>query len=199
MRRAIGRVGGKPRVLRDIVKAFRRLHRFARCRFACPTGTAVSQGFRTAHGFETGRMACDVPHRYATRSWPKALGNRLYGSLSTLLGMSSRPRPGGQKWRVGPSALARGARPLGTQRCFSTLGQTERSTFPPRRFDRRSPLARPSRERDRSLSLLPVTGREVSCRVLSGTKGALATIDGAPPEEPNRAGTSGFVTCIEII
>ncbi|MCH7794559.1 MAG: hypothetical protein IH900_05395 [Proteobacteria bacterium] len=33
-------------------------------------------------------MAADVPHRYATRSWPKALGNRLYGSLSALLGMS---------------------------------------------------------------------------------------------------------------
>ena len=45
-------------------------------------GTAASQGFRAAS-----RMACDVPHRYATRSWPKALGNRLYGSLSTLLGI----------------------------------------------------------------------------------------------------------------
>ena len=60
----------------------------ARRRIACPTGTAASQGFRTAHGFETGRMACDVPHRYATRSWPKALGNRLYESLSTLLGIN---------------------------------------------------------------------------------------------------------------
>jgi len=44
---------------------------------------------RTAHGFQMGRMAPDVPHRYATRSWPKALGSRLYGSLSTLLGISS--------------------------------------------------------------------------------------------------------------
>ncbi len=88
MRRANGRVGGKPRVLRDIVKAFRRPHRFARCRFACATGTAASQGFRTAHGSQMGRMACDVPHRYATRSWPNALGNRLYGSLSALLGIS---------------------------------------------------------------------------------------------------------------
>ncbi len=35
-------------------------------------------------------MATDVPHRYATRSWRKAWGNRLYGSLSTLLGI--RPR-----------------------------------------------------------------------------------------------------------
>ncbi len=34
-------------------------------------------------------MASDVPHRYATRSWPKALGNRFYGSLSTRLGISS--------------------------------------------------------------------------------------------------------------
>ncbi len=50
----------------------------------------VSQGFRTAHGFWTGRMASDVPHRRAMRSWPKALGNRLYGSLSTLLGISAR-------------------------------------------------------------------------------------------------------------
>ncbi len=33
-------------------------------------------------------MATDVPHRYATRSWPKALGTRLYGSLSALLGIS---------------------------------------------------------------------------------------------------------------
>ncbi len=35
-------------------------------------------------------MAPDVPHRHATRSWPKALGNRLYGSLSTLLGIYDR-------------------------------------------------------------------------------------------------------------
>ncbi len=70
-----------------IVKSFRRPHRFARCRFACATGTPVSQGFRTAHGSETGRMACDARHRRTTRSWPKALGNRLYGSLSTLLGI----------------------------------------------------------------------------------------------------------------
>ncbi len=32
-------------------------------------------------------MAADVPHRYATRSWPKALGSRLYGSLSTRFGI----------------------------------------------------------------------------------------------------------------
>ena len=72
--RANGRVGGKPRVLRDIGKAVRRRHRFARCRFACPTGTAVSQGFRTAHGFRTGRMATDVPHRRATRVPAASLG-----------------------------------------------------------------------------------------------------------------------------
>ncbi len=83
MRRANGRVGGKPRVLRDIVKAFRRPHRFAHCRFAGPPGPAVPPGFRAAP-----RMAPDVPHRYATRSGPKALGNRLYGSLSALLGIS---------------------------------------------------------------------------------------------------------------
>ncbi len=51
---------------------------------------AASQGFRAAHNFETGRMASDGPHRHATRSWPKTLGNRLYGSLSTLLGIKPR-------------------------------------------------------------------------------------------------------------
>ena len=49
-------------------------HRFARRRFACATGTAASQGFRAAHGFETGRMASDVPHRYATRVLAESLG-----------------------------------------------------------------------------------------------------------------------------
>ncbi len=73
--------------MRDIVEACRRPPRFAHCRFACATGTAVFQGFRTAQCFETGRMACDAPHRRATRSWPKTLGNRLYGPLSTLLGI----------------------------------------------------------------------------------------------------------------
>ncbi len=87
MRRANGRAGGKPRVLRDIVKASRRPHRFARCRFACPTGTTVSQGFRAAHGFENGRMASDAPHRRATCSLPKTLGNRLYESLSRTFGI----------------------------------------------------------------------------------------------------------------
>ncbi len=51
-------------------------------RLACPTGTAVSQGFRTA-----ARKTSDVPQSYAMRSWPKALGNRLYGSLSTRFGI----------------------------------------------------------------------------------------------------------------
>ncbi len=79
--------------MRDIVKAFRRPHRFAHCRFARATGTAASPnlvdwGFRAAHGFEMGRMAPDVPHRYATRSWPKALGSRLYGSLKRTFGIS---------------------------------------------------------------------------------------------------------------
>ena len=74
---ANGRVGAKPPVLRGIVKAFRRPHRFARCRFACATGRAVSQGFRTAYGIRTVRRASDVRHRHATRSWPKTLGDRL--------------------------------------------------------------------------------------------------------------------------
>ena len=75
-----------------IVKASRRPHRFAHCRFARATGTAASpslvgRGFRTAHGFETGRMACDALHRRATRSWPKTLGSRLYESLLRTFGI----------------------------------------------------------------------------------------------------------------
>ena len=76
------------------------------------------------------------------------------------------------------------------------------STFPPRspdRFPPPSPLGRPLSERERSLWLLPVTGREVSGRVLSGTLGALATSDGAAFEAPIWAGTRGFVTCMLII
>ncbi len=34
----------------------------------------VSQGFRTAHGFETGRMASDGPHRHAPRVLAENLG-----------------------------------------------------------------------------------------------------------------------------
>ncbi len=74
IRRANGRVGGKPRAMRDIVKACRRPHRFARCRFARVTGTAASQGFRAAYGFQTGRMACDARHRRATRVHAENLG-----------------------------------------------------------------------------------------------------------------------------
>ncbi len=57
-----GAVGGKPRVLRDIVKAFRRPHRFARCRFACATGTAASQGLSggVPHG-----LRCPASPRHA--------------------------------------------------------------------------------------------------------------------------------------
>ncbi len=39
-----------------------------------------------------GRMACDAPHRRATRSWPKTLGNRLYGSFSRTFGIRSGDR-----------------------------------------------------------------------------------------------------------
>ncbi len=42
----------------------------------------------------------------ATRSWPKTLGNRLYGSLSALLGITSRPVP-----RTASAAGARWGRP----------------------------------------------------------------------------------------
>ena len=44
---------------------------------------ASRRGFRAAS-----RMARDAPHRRAMRSWPKTLGSRLYGSLSTLLGIT---------------------------------------------------------------------------------------------------------------
>ncbi len=77
--------------MRGIIKAFRRPHRFARCRFAHATGTAASQGFRPAHSFQTGPMACDAPHRRTMRSWPKTLGSRLYGLLSALLGIRRIP------------------------------------------------------------------------------------------------------------
>ncbi len=41
-----------------------------------PAGpAAASQGFRAAS-----LVACDAPHRRATRSWPKTLASRLYGS-----------------------------------------------------------------------------------------------------------------------
>ncbi len=42
-------------------------------------------------------MASYVPNRHATRSWPKTLGNRLYGSLSALLGIRRPPSRSGVK------------------------------------------------------------------------------------------------------
>ncbi len=58
--------------------------------------------------------AGDPPgRREATRSWPKALGNRLYGSLSTLLGITSTrgftgriPRPYVRDWLISGSITA---------------------------------------------------------------------------------------------
>ncbi len=47
---------------------------------------AVEDGALAVEG--GGRMASDVPHRRAMRSWPKALGNRLYGSLSARFGIT---------------------------------------------------------------------------------------------------------------
>ncbi len=72
--------------MRDIVKAFRR-----------PLPVRLRDrngGFPrlSARGRTASRMATDVPHRCATRSLPKALGNRLYGSLSTLLGITVEVR-----------------------------------------------------------------------------------------------------------
>ncbi len=64
--------------MRGIVKAFRRPRRIARA-----TGVAASQGFRASSP-----AARDAPHRHATRSWPKTLGNRLYGSLQRTFGIS---------------------------------------------------------------------------------------------------------------
>ncbi len=64
----------------------------ARCRFARSTGTAASQGFRTAHSFQTGRAASDVPHRPRLPSYPADRPPDLYGSLSALLGISHHMR-----------------------------------------------------------------------------------------------------------
>ncbi len=112
--RANGLVGGKPRAMRDMVKAFRR-----------PPGRPLpvrlpdrNGGFPRLSGcpsFQTARAASDVPQRYATRSWPKASGNRLYGSLSTRFGISVAERakvPQGSDRREGkkPCPRARAAR-----------------------------------------------------------------------------------------
>ncbi len=36
---------------------------------------------------DSSRMACDAPHRRATRSWPKTLGSRLYESILGTFGI----------------------------------------------------------------------------------------------------------------
>ncbi len=83
-------IGGKPRAMRDIGKAFRHPHRFAHCRFACATGTAASQGFRPgARGVATLAPPAASPRRvrgiesHAPRlnvlGRPKALGSRRSG------------------------------------------------------------------------------------------------------------------------
>jgi len=66
-----------------IGKASRRPRRIGRA-----TGTAASQGFRTASP-----MARGAAHRHATRSWPKALGSRLYESIIRTFGISYTVRP----------------------------------------------------------------------------------------------------------
>ncbi len=58
-------------------------------RFARATGTAASQGFRTASPAARG-----APHRHATRPLPNALGSRLYESLSALLGITGAGQAG---------------------------------------------------------------------------------------------------------
>ncbi len=47
----------------------------------------LPKAFGRRIAFRWGAWLPMSPHRYATRSWPKALGNRLYGSLSALLGI----------------------------------------------------------------------------------------------------------------
>ncbi len=42
----------------------------------------LRKGFRTASP-----VSCDAPHRRTLRSWPKALGSRLYGSISRTFGI----------------------------------------------------------------------------------------------------------------
>jgi len=58
------------------------------------------QGLPTAQCFWTGRRACDALHRRALRSWPKASGSRLYGSLSTLLWYYTNLLPVPQAWKL---------------------------------------------------------------------------------------------------
>ncbi len=99
MRRAKGRVGGKPQAMRDI-------HPPQRQRRCCG-GRVVKASRRppirplpvrlrdrnggfprlSARGRTASRMACVALHRRATRSWPKALGSRLYGSILRTFGI----------------------------------------------------------------------------------------------------------------
>ena len=70
--RANGRVGGKPRVLRDIAEPFRRPPiRPLPVRLPDRNG-----GFPrlSAMGRTASRVASDVPHRYATRVLAESLG-----------------------------------------------------------------------------------------------------------------------------
>ncbi len=78
-----------------------------------------------------GRMASDVPHRHATRSWPKALGNRLYESLSALLGITSSPN-----YRVNRQSVSQHLSAARAGRCSQCRRGVLR--FSPFRFD--SPL-----------------------------------------------------------
>ncbi len=72
-------------------------------------------------------MACDALHRRATRSWPKALGNRLYGSLSTLLGISRDLADLGRRHRLrDPTDAAVLDRPVASLRLHDHLHRLAR-------------------------------------------------------------------------
>ncbi len=49
--------------------------------------TIVCQGFRPRY-FAASRPPCDAPHRDSARAWPKTLERRLYGPLSSILGIT---------------------------------------------------------------------------------------------------------------
>ena len=122
--RANGWVGGKPRVLRDIVEVFRRPHRFARCRFARATGTAVSQGLRAAHTFQTsalgGFAACAVADYIDSRE-VKADCRRVAVPLAEAAARMEESGRAREIYRLGPSLSFRPATNAGdlVKACFA--------------------------------------------------------------------------------
>ncbi len=73
------------------------------------SGGSPARPEAACQGVGTGApLARDAGHRRATRSWPKTLGSRLYGSLLRTFGISEPSRAG-----VGDDVAAGGERPQG--------------------------------------------------------------------------------------